>query len=199
MARDRKKAKARQRRQQRTGSRAAVAQRREADVHASGEVRDDDVPATDEIRADDVGASDAVRTPEPDAGPPDPLDHASAEVELAQAAESGAPPLEEDRDLEAERIFEDELAPVPGGDGDPVRGEDGKAADGERAAERSRAGGGRFLNFLRACVAELRRVQWPDRRQVTQATGVVLGFVIIAGAYLGLLDALWSRVIDAIL
>ena len=59
--------------------------------------------------------------------------------------------------------------------------------------------GNRFFNFLRACVAELRRVQWPDRRQVGQATAVVLLFVVIAGSYLGLLDALFSRVVDAIL
>ena len=38
-----------------------------------------------------------------------------------------------------------------------------------------------------------------DRRQVGQATAVVLGFVVIAGAYLGLLDALWKPLVDAIL
>jgi preprotein translocase subunit SecE len=48
-------------------------------------------------------------------------------------------------------------------------------------------------------VAELRRVQWPDRRQVAQATGVVLGFVLIAGGYLGVLDAIFSRLVNAIL
>ena len=59
--------------------------------------------------------------------------------------------------------------------------------------------GNRFINFLRACVAELRRVQWPNRRQVGQATAVVLGFVVVAGTYLGLLDAAFSRLINAIL
>ena len=59
--------------------------------------------------------------------------------------------------------------------------------------------GNRFINFLRACIAELGRVQWPDRRAVTQATGVVLGFVIVAGAYLGLLDAVFSRLVKQIL
>ena len=38
-------------------------------------------------------------------------------------------------------------------------------------------GGTRFIDFLRASWAELQRVQWPDRRQVAQATAVVLGFV----------------------
>ena len=58
---------------------------------------------------------------------------------------------------------------------------------------------GRAADFLRASYAELRRVQWPDRRQVGQGTAVTLGFVIVAGAYLGLLDAIWNPVIQAIL
>ena len=58
---------------------------------------------------------------------------------------------------------------------------------------------GRVLTFLRACVDELRRVQWPDRKHVFQATAVVLGFVLIAGGWLGLMDALWQPLINAIL
>jgi preprotein translocase subunit SecE len=58
---------------------------------------------------------------------------------------------------------------------------------------------GRLLEFLRAVVAELKRVQWPDRRQLTQLTGVVLFFVLIVGAYLGGLDAVFSQIINAIL
>ncbi len=48
-------------------------------------------------------------------------------------------------------------------------------------------------------VAELRRVQWPDRQATTTLTGVVLGFVLIAGGYLGLLDAIFSRLVDLII
>ena len=47
--------------------------------------------------------------------------------------------------------------------------------------------------------AELQRVQWPDRQALTTLTGVVLGFVLIAGGYLGLLDAIVSRIVNAIL
>jgi preprotein translocase SecE subunit len=61
------------------------------------------------------------------------------------------------------------------------------------------AGGNRFVNFLRASWAELQRVQWPDRRQVAQATGVVIGFVIVAGLYLGLADWVAQRVVDFVL
>jgi preprotein translocase SecE subunit len=57
----------------------------------------------------------------------------------------------------------------------------------------------RLVQFLVAVWAELQRVQWPDRQALTTLTGVVLGFVLIAGGYLGLLDAIASRVIQAIL
>jgi preprotein translocase SecE subunit len=60
-------------------------------------------------------------------------------------------------------------------------------------------GGLRFVNFLKACWAELQRVQWPDRRQVGQATMVVLGFLVIAGAFLGLADFVAERVVDLII
>jgi preprotein translocase subunit SecE len=60
-------------------------------------------------------------------------------------------------------------------------------------------GGNRFINFLRASWAELQRVQWPDRRQVAQATGVVLGFVIIAGLYLGLADWVAQRIVNFVI
>jgi preprotein translocase SecE subunit len=75
-------------------------------------------------------------------------------------------------------------------------GTSGAASPGEAAHGR---GGSRFLNFLRACWAELQRVQWPDRRQVGQATAVVLGFVVVAGAFLGLADFVAEQVVDLII
>lgn len=60
-------------------------------------------------------------------------------------------------------------------------------------------GGGRFLNFLRASWAELQRVQWPDRRQVGQATMVVLGFVLLAGAFLGFADFVAKELVEFII
>jgi preprotein translocase SecE subunit len=58
---------------------------------------------------------------------------------------------------------------------------------------------GRVVGFLVAVWAELQRVEWPDRRTLTTLTWVVLGFVLIAGGYLGLLDAIFSRLIQALL
>lgn len=60
-------------------------------------------------------------------------------------------------------------------------------------------GPARFGRFLKASWAELQRVQWPDRRQVGQATAVVLGFVVVAGAYLGLADVVAEELVDFVL
>jgi preprotein translocase subunit SecE len=79
-----------------------------------------------------------------------------------------------------------ELAPGPGGATAPTQDAHGR-------------GGRRFANFLRASWAELQRVQWPDRRQVGQATAVVLGFVVIAGAFLGVADFLAEKLVDLII
>jgi preprotein translocase subunit SecE len=57
----------------------------------------------------------------------------------------------------------------------------------------------RLISFLIAVWAELQRVEWPDRQTLTMLTGVVLLFVVVMGAYLGLLDAIFSKVIDKIL
>lgn len=57
----------------------------------------------------------------------------------------------------------------------------------------------RAIAFLRASWAELQRVQWPDRRHVTQATTVVIGFVAVAGVYLGIADWAAQKIINFIL
>jgi preprotein translocase SecE subunit len=58
----------------------------------------------------------------------------------------------------------------------------------------ARAGG-----FLRASWAELQRMQWPDRQQTSQATAVVLGFVVVAGVYLGAADWVAQKVVNFII
>ena len=129
-------------------------------------------------------------------GAPDPLDHASANVDEARLAETGAVPSDGD-ELSGE-IFPDELeGDRTGRADDAVQGDAVSRHEIERGGPRRKRG--RFITFLGHCVDELRRVQWPNRRQVGQATAVVLGFVVIAGGYLGLLDALWQPLIEAIL
>jgi preprotein translocase SecE subunit len=72
----------------------------------------------------------------------------------------------------------------------------GKAAPVEQERTSS---GNRIIGFLRASWAELQRVQWPDRQQVAQATGVVLGFVVVTGIFLGIADYLAGKLINFII
>ena len=80
-------------------------------------------------------------------------------------------------------------------------GESGYAVRGRRgrAAHEAHKDRPRVIQFLVAVWAELQRVQWPNRQALVTLTGVVLGFVLIAGGYLGLLDAIFSKLIQAIL
>ena len=70
---------------------------------------------------------------------------------------------------------------------------------GGRSAGAEEREGSRLVEFLKAVWAELQRVQWPNRKQLTQLTGVVLFFVVVVGAYLGALDAVFSKLISSIL
>jgi preprotein translocase subunit SecE len=147
---------------------------------------------------------------------PGALEHASGEIEEFDAAlVSGArgeaiePEPAPTREEFEESVFgahedhdgaldEQDLGPGAGDVGPPPPGALAGRAGGA-GAPGPRAGGNRVANFLRASWAELQRVQWPDRRQVAQATGVVLGFVAIAGAYLGLADVVAQKIVDTIL
>ncbi len=51
-----------------------------------------------------------------------------------------------------------------------------------------------LVGFIRECWAELKRVQWPDRPQLVQATAVVIITCFVVGLYLYGLDAVFSRV-----
>ena len=66
----------------------------------------------------------------------------------------------------------------------------------QAAEERQR---GRVVGFIASCAAELRRVQWPDRETLVQASAVTIVFVAIAAAYLGALDAAFNWMIKQIL
>jgi preprotein translocase subunit SecE len=158
-----------------------------------------------------VAASGRV---DPDAAPA-PIEHASPDVELAEAQLALGRPDLADVDADANQDSDAEYEPAPdeeeleaqaldagapprrgGGGGDLVA-----VGDGPRGAvpEPRRHPGNRLLNFARGSWRELQRVQWPDRRQVMQATGVVIGFVIVAGAFLGVSDFLAGKVMNYIL
>ena len=66
----------------------------------------------------------------------------------------------------------------------------------EAAAERQRGG---VFGFLASCWAELKKVQWPDRDTLVQASAVTIIFVGVAAAYLGALDSVFNFLIQRIL
>jgi preprotein translocase subunit SecE len=193
VARDRKRAKQRRDRRDgaaagrnaaaagrgREGAQAAPSQPVRADVpgaldHASGEVDEFDAAL---VR----GAGGAAATPET---------HPAAGLQSGTEDElqvRGSPPRRDGAD---------------GGSGDDGGG-DGGGGDGAGASAPAPGaplrGGNRAVGFIRASWAELQRVQWPDRQQVFQATAVVLGFVAIAGAYLGLADYVAKEIVEFIL
>jgi preprotein translocase subunit SecE len=169
--------------------------------HASGEVdefdaalvagaggRPADADAEPGANADDELSADAGRDDDPGAVDED---AAAADVEYEVAYD------DEDDEL-LEEDDEDDAAVAAGVAPGGRRGSRAEAATTDRAAAPAR-GPGRFMAFLRASWAELQRVQWPDRRQVAQATAVVLGFVVVAGLYLGIADRVAQEVVDFII
>jgi preprotein translocase subunit SecE len=142
---------------------------------------------------------------------PGSLDHAGDvdEFDAALVRGAGGVPVEQKVEVEqnGKGSRDAELAPAKGGGGRRGGGSgaleeafgEGLPADeapGRRPSQPFRL---RAVAFLRASWAELQRVQWPDRRHVTQATTVVLGFLVVAGVYLGIADWAAQKIVNFIL
>ena len=143
-------------------------------------------------------------------GAPSPLEHATPDVELADAqlALGRADGAGDGPELELQPSDDGSGGDVPdigggyGGDGgeggsEPPSG--GEVALPTPGAQPSAHPRNRLVAFLEGSWRELQRVQWPDRRQVLQATAVVLGFVIVAGLVLAVADTLSSHLMSYIL
>jgi preprotein translocase SecE subunit len=218
VARDRKRAKRRRDRRGTTaGGRVDGARTAEpglpvrADLpgslgHAGGEVDEFDaalirgaggVASTpDAEREDDVGSvqpEDGLAEPAP--GADSGAGNGKGAGDATAIADGAGPDTLSEREIEKEAEAEGDLS--------EQRAEEvharGAVLAPEQAPGAKLRGPHRAVAFLRASWAELQRVQWPDRRQVTQATAVVLGFVVIAGAYLGLADLVAKEIVEFIL
>jgi preprotein translocase subunit SecE len=149
-------------------------------------------------------------------GAPAPLEHATPDVELAEEQLAyGRPaepePDEGDDEDEFEREVEESLAGRGGrrggrrGGGYDDESGAGASGSGELVApgaavpERRPSVFARLVAFLQGSWRELQRVQWPDRRQVFQATGVVIGFVIVAAVFLGVADWAAGKIVTFVL
>jgi preprotein translocase subunit SecE len=214
VARDRKRAKQRRERRAPRGAPAAA----HAEIHRA------DVPGALEHASGEVDEFDAALI-RGAGGVPLPADGVSEEDEDGNGSGPGEPKAlvresesEAAANIEPERALPEmflggahiETAPAGGGGGsgrgggvavEPA-GEGSGGDEIERVAERRehrRSLPARGVAFLRASWAELQRVQWPDRPQVSQATAVVLGFVAVAGVYLGAADWVAQKIINFIL
>jgi preprotein translocase SecE subunit len=58
---------------------------------------------------------------------------------------------------------------------------------------------GRVIAFFISCWAELKRVQWPDRETLIQASAVTVIFIAVAAAYLGALDAVFNWLVQRLI
>jgi preprotein translocase subunit SecE len=208
VARDRKRAKQRRER----GGGPAVSRRRAE--RARQEAADGDAATgaegAQDAPVDGNGHGRIERSDLPGA-----LEHAGDvdEFDAALVAGAGGVSAESDDGVDAEsdthHLSEAEIEQEAEDEGDLTEDELQEvttvSAGGERVVSPEQASGApirsgnRVIGFLRASWAELHRVQWPDRRQVFQATAVVIGFVAIAGAYLGLADYVAKEIVEIIL
>ena len=176
------------------------AERRARDERAAREAR--------RARGADSRAQERTQVPE------------SAEVVEAELAEQGA-------DLDAltgpapAETVEDLAAPAPSradvpapaeGAPDRIGRREKRRAEKDRqrrrkesekrrqaAAEPQGRQRGAVIGFLISCWAELKRVQWPDRETLVQASAVTVVFIAVAAAYLGALDAVFNWLVQRLL
>ncbi|WP_223290993.1 preprotein translocase subunit SecE [Streptomyces avicenniae] len=75
-------------------------------------------------------------------------------------------------------------------------GASGGGGTGRRGKRAKRGPLGRLALFYRQVVAELRKVVWPSRNQLTTYTTAVIVFVIVVICILTVLDWGFSRAVD---
>ena len=147
---------------------------RKADARAQ---HDTQVPVSGDVaEIEAVEAGMAVGAPEADLETPDaPKPRALRRAEAKQAKEAEKRQREDQKRREREQL-----------------------AKRQKQAKDERQRGG-VMGFLVSCWQELRKVQWPDRDTLVQATAVTIIFVAVAAAYLGALDSAFNFLIQQIL
>lgn len=68
-------------------------------------------------------------------------------------------------------------------------------ADADKKVKRS----GRIKAFFRGVLSELKKVHWPDRKQLVTYTGVVVVFVLAVSLAVSALDWLFSSLLGLVL
>jgi preprotein translocase SecE subunit len=201
----RRRQQAEQRRRQ-SGTGAAEREREERAQEdtqhgVSGEVAEAEAVLRTGADTEDYGEHTAERRPEQPTGgdgspvpgvvpaPPRPEQAPEPEAPAPSRADVGrpaeAPPGETRRERRQREKEERRKA----------RARELQKAQAEKAEKRR----GPVTGFLASCWAELKRVQWPDRDTLVQASAVTLIFVMVMAAYLGALDAAFNWIIQRII
>jgi preprotein translocase SecE subunit len=173
MAKTRAQRKAEKRAREAEGQKRS-AEDRKSESHAQ---HDTQVPLSGDVaEIEAVEAGMAVGAPEAELETPDaPKPRALRRAEAKQAKEAEKRQREDRKRKESEQLAKRQK---------------------QAQAERQRGG---VLGFLASCAVELRKVQWPDRDTLVQATAVTIIFVAVAAAYLGALDSAFNFLIQRIL
>jgi preprotein translocase SecE subunit len=186
VAKTRAQRKAEQRRRQ-----AEQARKGEAPISDAQAQHDTQVPKT----ADEIEAELAERGADLDElrGQPEEPPEAPA----PSRADVGAPPAETDDLAEpADKISRRARRQAERERRAAAKESERRRAPREEPVEKQR---GAITGFIASCWAELKRVQWPDRETLIQASAITLIFIAILAAYLGILDAVFNWLVKAIL
>ncbi|KUK67553.1 preprotein translocase subunit SecE [Mesotoga sp.] len=57
----------------------------------------------------------------------------------------------------------------------------------------------KFWKFLSEVRGEVKKVTWPNREQMISSTGAVIVILIVVGAFLALLDVIFTNAIGSLL
>jgi preprotein translocase SecE subunit len=206
MAKTRAQRKAERRRRQQAEQRrrdadpAAIEEERAQEdtrLGVSGEVAEAEAAIETGARVDELGERVVEKPGEvpdvEDGGSPVPgviPDQVRPETEAPapSRADVGAPPAEPKESRRDRRQREKE-------ERRKARAKELQKGQAEKAEKRR----GPVIGFLLSCWAELKRVQWPDRDTLVQASAVTFIFVAIMAAYLGALDAAFNWLIQRII
>ena len=130
--------------------------------------------APDESSETELPATDAPAPSRADVGRPEPAEAAEPADKISRRARRAEERERKQRAKESEQRRAPKDAPV----------------------ERQRGG---VAGFIASCWAELKRVQWPDRDTLIQASAITLIFITVMAAYLGILDAIFNFLVQRIL
>ena len=184
MAKSRAQRKAERRKREAQEARQAQADRR-SDSKAQAETQVPESADVIEAELAEKGADiDALRDQAESSGATDAP--ASSRADVGKPADAEAAPRESRRERKR-REREEERAKEERRLAREKKSKTAAVPEKERNA---------VMAFIASCWAELKRVQWPDRQTLIQASAVTVLFVVVMAAYLGALDFVFSRLVD---